>query len=48
MGILVVVIFMIIVILSGNINFNDEYEQAKEAKESKETKLKGDSTPESK
>jgi uncharacterized BrkB/YihY/UPF0761 family membrane protein len=47
-GILVVVIFMIIGILSGNINFNDQFEQAKEAKEAKEAKLKGDSIPDSK
>lgn len=47
-GILVVVILMIVGILSGNINFDDQFEQAKEAKEAKEAKLKGDSIPDSK
>ena len=48
-GILLVVVFMIIGIVSGNINFDDQFQQAKKAKESKETKLKvNDSLPNSK
>lgn len=38
-GIGVVVIFMIIGILSGNINLSDQVEQAKEAQEEKKTAL---------
>jgi uncharacterized membrane protein len=38
-GIGVVVIFMIIGILSGKINLNDQVEQAKEAQEEKKTAL---------
>jgi hypothetical protein len=48
LGILLVVVFMIIGIMSGNINLNDQVQQAKEAKEAKESKLKGDSIPDSK
>ena len=47
-GILLVVVFMIIGIMSGNINLNDQVQQAKEAQEAKESKLKGDSIPDSK
>jgi uncharacterized BrkB/YihY/UPF0761 family membrane protein len=47
-GIMVVVIFMIIGIVSGKINLNDQVQQAKEAKEAKESKIKGDSIPKSK
>ena len=48
-GILIVVVIMIIGIVSGNINFDDQFQQAKKAKESKETKLKvNDSLPDSK
>ncbi len=46
-GILLVVIFMIIGIMSGNINLNDQVQQAKEAQEAKESKLKADSIPDS-
>jgi hypothetical protein len=38
-GIGVVVIFMIIGILSGKINLNDQVEQAKEAQEEKKTAI---------
>jgi uncharacterized BrkB/YihY/UPF0761 family membrane protein len=48
LGILLVVVFMIIGIMSGNINLNDQVQQAKEAKEAKESKLKRDSIPDSK
>jgi uncharacterized BrkB/YihY/UPF0761 family membrane protein len=48
LGILLVVVFMIIGIMSGNINLNDQVQQAKDAKEAKESKLKGDSIPDSK